>query len=117
MLLVRRMKIPRTATLWITSAVVLCLIAATPVLGVAAPAATDPSQPTTDCPPWGHRSQEADALAQAGGAPQTFHAEEELHDLRRTEEPGTWQWQPLEPPGDDLRLWYYPGAPRPLWGY
>jgi len=46
----------------------------------------------------------------------TSGAENEVETLRHEEEKGM-RWHALSPQEQDLHLWYYPGAPRPLWGY
>jgi hypothetical protein len=87
---------------------------ALPVLGVAGPTASDPSQTRANCEDWQQRHEGADSAENPCGSQLTFRAEEDLGDLRREEEEKGLRWQPLEPSGPDLSLWYYPGAPRPL---
>jgi hypothetical protein len=93
------------------------VIGAMPALSVASPAVSDSNPPLADCQDWEHRSQESATAYNPCVTPPPVRTEEELRDLRRAEEHGGLRWQPLEPSGRDLSLWYYPGAPRPLWGY
>ena len=86
-------------------------------LGVAAPTAADPPQTRVDCEDWQQRPEGANPVGSPGGSPPPFRAQEDLSDLRREEEKEGLRWHPLEPSGHDLSLWYYPGAPCPLWGY
>ena len=90
---------------------------ALPSQGVAGPAAPVPPQSSVDCEEWQQHHEGADATGGPCGESPAFRAEEYLSDLSRKEEKGWFRWQPLEPTGRDLSLWYYPGAPRPLWGY
>jgi hypothetical protein len=113
-----RMKIQHTLIRVICSGVVLgTVIGARPALSVAAPAGSDPHQSLADCEDWKHRAQESATSDNPCVSPPAVRAEEELRDRSRAEEQGGLHWQPLEPAGRDLSLWYYPGAPRPLWGY
>ena len=85
--------------------------------GLAASSSSDPSTTSAECEEWDHRPQGADSADNPCFSPRAFRTEEEFSDLSREEEKGGLRWQPLEPNGGDLSLWYYPGAPRPLWGY
>ena len=115
---IRPMRIRRTIIRVLCSSVVLGTVGgALPALGVAAPAASDPPQTSVDCEEWQQRHEGADPADNPCVSRRAFRAEEDLSDLRREEEKGELRWQPLEPSGRDLSLWYYPGAPRPLWGY
>ena len=112
------MRIRRTLIRVICSGVVLGTVAgAVPVLGVAAPAASDSHQTSVECEEWQQRHQGVDPTGGPCDSQPAVRAEEELRDLSRVEEQGELRWQPLEPAGRDLSLWYYPGAPRPLCGY
>jgi hypothetical protein len=84
------------------------------VLSVAVPNAFDPSQTSVDCEDWQQRHKGADPAGSPCGSHPAFRAEADLSDLRRGEEKGKLGWQPLEPSGQDLSLWYYPGAPHLL---
>jgi hypothetical protein len=97
--------------------VLITLGGALPALSVAAATASNPPQTSVDCEEWQSRHEGADPADTPCGSQRTFRAEEDLSALRRAEEQGEFRWQPLEPSGRDLSLWYYPDAPRPLWGY
>ena len=99
------------------SGVLLTLGGALPALGVTALAASTPPQRSVDCDEWQQRHEGTDPADTPCVARRTFRAEEDLSDLRREEEKGAFRWHTLEPSGRDLSLWYYRGAPRPLWGY
>lgn len=112
------MNIRRTIVRVLCRSVVLGTLGSTlPSRGVAAPAVSDPPQTSVDCDEGQRRSKGTDSADNPCGSQPTFRAEEDLSDLRHEEEKGEFRWQPLEPSGRDLSLWYYPGAPRPLWGY
>ena len=109
------MKIQFTLTRVLSWGVLLCtLLGSLPSLGAAALALSDPPQTSEACKEWQQRHEGADPAGSPCGSPPAFRAEEDLSDLRREEEQGGLRWQPLEPSGRDLSLWYYPGAPRLL---
>ena len=93
------------------------------VLGVLAPSSltaaspSDPSAPRAECAEQDHQPEGADSTDHPCAARPTFRSEEELSNRRREEEHGGIHWRLLEPNAHDLDLWYYPGAPHPLWGY
>jgi hypothetical protein len=112
------MRRQRTLTRIIYCGVVLAaVVGARPSLKVAALAASSSVQPQVDCEEWEQHPPGVDSIDNPCDAQKTFRAEEELSDRRHIEEQEGLRWQPLEPTGRDLSLWYYPGAPRPLWGH
>ena len=114
----QRMRIPPALTRTLRRGVLLCtILGSLPSLAVAAPSLSDPPRTSDDCEDWQQRHEGADPAGSPCASPPAVRAEEELSDLRREEEEKGFRWQPLEPSGRDLNLWYYPGAPRPLWGY
>ena len=93
------------------------------VLGLFTPsrlAAASPSDSSTliaECKERAQQSQGADPADPLCTAQPTFRSQEELSNRSREEEQGRMHWRLQEPSEPDLKLWYYPGAPRPLWGY
>ena len=113
-----RMRIPPALTRILRWGVLLyTILGSLPSLVVAASSLSDPPQTSVDCEDWQRRHEGADPAGGPCGSPPAFRAEEDLSNLRREQEEKGLRWQPLEPSGRDLSLWYYPGAPRPLWGY
>ena len=116
--LVCHMRIQRTLIRVICSGVVFgSVVGARPSLSVPPPSIPTPTQSRLDCEEWEHRTKDVDDASSACASRKTFRVEEELSDRSREEEQEGLHWQPLEPTERDLSLWYYPGAPRPLWGY
>jgi hypothetical protein len=84
---------------------------------LAASSSSHPSLLIAECQEGDHQSHGADSADKPYVSQRAFRAEEVLSDHRRKEENGGLRWHFVEPDEQDLRLWYYPGAPRPLWGY
>jgi hypothetical protein len=85
--------------------------------GFAASSPSDHDEAIADCEKWEQRPNNANSADNPCSPQRAFQAEEELSDLSNEQEKGDLRWQPLEPHDRDFSLWYYPGAPRPLWGY
>src|SRR5262245_21209572 len=84
---------------------------------LAAASSSAPSPTITECEQWTQRPQGTGSGDNPCSSRWAFRAEEEVNDLSHEEEKGGFRWHLLEPDEHDLRLRYYPGAPRPLWGY
>jgi hypothetical protein len=110
--------IRRTVTLFLSGCGLLCtVLGPMPSPSLAASPSANPSTPMAECEEWNHQPQGSDSVDDMCFSQRAFRAEEELSDLKREEKKRGLRWRPLEPNGRDLSLWYYPGAPRPLWGY
>jgi hypothetical protein len=100
----------------LSSCALLCTVAsALPVRGE--PASSTPPQASVPCEDGTPHATEGDSLDNPCEPAQTFGAKSPEFTLRHEEEKGGFRWHALTPQEQDQRLLYYPGAPRPLWGY
>ena len=103
--------------LWTLSCWVLLSLGAStvPVWGQSVPAPPPPVKvPCRDVP---SEIAEGDVFTSPCEPGATPGKESSALALRHEEEQGDFRWHVLTPQEQDQRLWYYPGAPRPLWGY
>ena len=108
----------RTTKIVLRSCGLLCtVVGLLSSTGLAAPSSSDPRTLITECQEGDHQYQGTDSADKPCVSQRAFHAAEALRDHRREEEKEGLRWHSIEPDEQDLRLWYYPGAPRPLWGY
>ena len=116
LLLVRRMMNTSTTFTHLLSGCAFgcALVMGLPSLGGAA--SSPPYQVLASCKD-GTTHLEGDAQGGACTSQQTLRTENGLQDFSHTEKRRTFPLRSLDPQERDLRLWYYPGAPRPLWGY
>ena len=108
----------RTAKIFLRGCGLLCTVVGLMTsLGLAASHSSASSTLIAECKEGDPQPQGTDSADTLCFSQRAFRTEEELSDRSREEENGRLRWQPIEPTEQDLRLWYYPGAPRPLWGY
>ncbi len=114
---VQPMTMQRTTIIVFSSWAFFCsALDAAPHLDGIALAASDSPQAHIGCERSAQHSKGSDSQKPICEPSRPLQGAEEFGDLNHAEEQG-FRWQPLEPQDRDLNLWYYPGAPRPLWGY
>ena len=97
-----------------------CALGCTLVVGVSSlsgAASSPPYQVIASCKDGTSQLHQGDPQGSLCTSHQTLRTENGLQNFSHTEKKRTFPLRSLDPQERDLRLWYYPGAPRPLWGY